>query len=380
MHNYFPDRSANGAVVGISCVVADVTVARQSLKRAQAKIEQLRNQLRAENTYLQEEIKSNHNFEEIIGDSASMMVALGKVEMVAAIDTTVLLLGETGSGKELFARAIHAHSNRSKHPLIKVDCTTLPPGLVESELFGHTKGAFTGADASKVGRFELAHGGTVFLDEIGELPLDLQSKLLRVLQDGEFSRVGSTRVQQTDVRIIAATNRDLKSEMEAGRFRKDLYYRICVFPIGIPPLRDRLDDIPLLASFFVTQLRRKLGKKIDQISSSMINALRAYDWPGNVRELQNIVERALITSTGRELLLAEPLGNTQPPSCDTAQPLKRDLRTIERQRILTALATSGWKIKGDRNAANLLGLKPSTLRTRMKILGIQRPRWTQQSA
>jgi transcriptional regulator with GAF, ATPase, and Fis domain len=273
----------------------------------------------------------------------------------------------------LVARAIHARSERNKHPLIKVDCTTFPPGLVESELFGHVKGAFTGADASRTGRFELADGGTIFLDEIGELPSDLQSKLLRVLQEGEFSRVGATRVQRVDVRIIAATNRDLKSEVEAGRFRSDLYYRLCVFPIEIPPLRDRRDDIPLLTSFFTTQQGKKLGKRVDRVSSSTMDALMNYDWPGNIRELQNIIDRALILSAGPELSLTEPLGSSRPPSRDSAGSLRRDLKTIERERILKALATSGWKVKGDGNAASRLGLKPSTLRTRMKVLGIERP-------
>ena len=379
MHNYFPDRSANGAVVGISCVVQDVTEAKKNLEGALAEVKQLRDQLQAENVYFQEEIKSDHNFDEIIGNSAPMMLTLGKIDQVATTDATVMLLGETGSGKELFARAIHARSERKEHPLIKVDCTTFPPGLVESELFGHVKGAFTGAHASKVGRFELADGGTVFLDEIGEIPLELQSKLLRVLEDGEFSRVGATRVQRADVRVIAATNRDLKGEMEAGQFRSDLYYRLCVFPVEIPPLRDRRDDIPLLTSFFVTRQSKKLGKRIDRISGSMMDALTAYDWPGNVREPQNIVHRALILSSGRELELSEPLGSNRPPLRDATQPLKQDLRAIERQRILKALATSGWKIKGDCNAASRLGLKPSTLRTRMKTLGIKRPGWTKQS-
>ncbi len=374
MHNYSPDRSANGAVVSISCVVQDVTEARKDLKDTLAEIKELKNQLQAEGRYLMEEIKADHDFELIIGNSAAIMTTLYKVEQVAATDASVLLLGETGTGKELLARAIHAHSERNGRPLIKVDCTTLPPELVESELFGHEKGAFTGAYETKPGRFELADGGTMFLDEIGDLPLELQSKLLRVVQDGEFQRLGAKRVQRVDVRVISATNRDLKEEMRAGRFRSDLFYRIGVFPIDVPPLRDRMEDLPLLASFFVSKLTKKLGKKVERISRTTMDTLMAYDWPGNIRELHNVIERSLILSPGRELELRERLvTNVRRPSRQSAASLSQDLRRLERKRILEALEASGWKVKGDGNAASCLRMKPSSLQSRMKSLGIERP-------
>ena len=373
MHNYFPDRSADGAVVGISCVVQDVTEAKKTLAGALAEVERLKDRLQAENTYFQEEIKSSHNFDDIIGNSAAMMATLYKLEQVAETDATVLLLGETGTGKELLTRAIHSRSRRKTRPLIKIDCTTLPTGLMESELFGHEKGAFTGAHESKPGRFELADGATVFLDEVGELPIGLQGKLLRVIQEGEFQRLGGRQVQQVDVRIIAATNRDLHSEMREGRFRSDLYYRLGVFPLEIPPLRDRREDIPLLTSFFVSQRSKALGKKVDSISIATRDALTAYDWPGNIRELQNVLERAIIMSPGRELILPEELRYTQPSPRGVEGALRRNLKEFEEERIRQALETTGWKIKGEGNAASRLGLKPSTLRSRMKKLGIERP-------
>ncbi len=373
MHNYFPDKSANGAVVGILCVVQDVTEAKKKLEGALAEIKKLKDRLQAENIYFQAEIKSSHNFDDIIGNSAAMMATLHKVEQVAQTDATVLLLGETGTGKELLARAIHSRSKRKLRPLIRVDCTTLPPGVIESELFGHERGAFTGAHELKRGWFELAEGGTILLDEIGELPLDLQAKLLRVIQEGEFQRLGATRTRQADVRIIAATNRDLHREMREGRFRSDLYYRLGVFPIEVPPLRDRREDISLLTSFFVSQRSRALGKKVESVPRATADALMAYDWPGNIRELQNVLERALILSPGRELILQEMLGHTQAPPRDGERSLRRDLKGIERKQILEVLEESGWKIKGEGNAASRLGLKPSTLRSRMTKLGIERP-------
>jgi PAS domain S-box-containing protein len=343
------------------------------LRLQQEQIELLKNRLAAESEYLQEEIKTSHNFEEIIGNSTAMMATLYKVERVAETDASVLLLGETGTGKELLARAIHSRSKRKTRPLIKVDCTTLPPGLIESELFGHEKGAFTGAHAPKPGRFEVADGGTLFLDEVGELPLELQGKLLRVIQEGEFQRLGGRQAKKVDVRIIAATNRELHSEIREGRFRSDLYYRLSVFPIEIPPLRDRRDDIPLLTTFFISQRSRALGKKVESVTKATMDALMAYDWPGNIRELQNVTEHALILSPGRDLVLPEKLGNARALARAPGGALRQDLKGIERKQILKALEQSDWKIKGEGNAASRLGLKPSTLRSRMKKLGIERP-------
>jgi len=372
MHNYFPDRSADGAVAGVFCVVQDVTEAKKKLEGALTEIKALRDQLQAENIYFQEEIRSSHNFDDIIGNSAAMMATFYKVEQVAETDATVLLLGETGTGKELLARAIHSRSKRKARPLIKVDCTTLPPGLVESELFGHEKGAFTGAHQPKRGRFELADKGTIFLDEIGELPFELQGKLLRVLQEGEFERVGG-RARRVDVRVIAATNRDLHMEMRAGRFRSDLYYRLSIFPIEIPPLRDRREDIPLLTSFFVSVRNRALGRNITSIPQTTMDALMAFDWPGNVRELQNVCEHAIILSPGRALVLPEELAHAEPRRHDAQGSSVKNIKDIERKHIREVLQESGWKIKGEGNAASRLGLKPSTLRSRMKRLGIERP-------
>jgi PAS domain S-box-containing protein len=368
-----PMHAERGGAVVTHKDITERMVARRNLEQARAEIERLNDRLRAESRYLMEEIRSKHNFEEIVGNSPPIMATLHKVEQVAATEASVLLLGETGTGKELFARAIHARSRRHEHPLIKIDCTTLPPGLVESELFGHEKGAFTGAHGLKPGRFEVADGGTIFLDEIGDLSLDVQSKLLRVVQEGEFQRLGAKRTRHVDVRVIAATNRDLCQEVRAGRFRSDLYYRIGVFPIEIPPLRDRMEDVPLLTSFFVVQRSKNIGKKIERISTTMMDTLMAYDWPGNVRELESIVERAIILSSGRELVLPEPLVSTRTQPRAARHSLARDLRGMERDQILQALAASRWKIKGEGNAASRLGLKPSTLRSRMKSLNIERP-------
>lgn len=359
---------------GIGAIIdrTEEVLARRELEQALREIGRLNDRLEAEGQYLREEIKSRDNFEEIVGSSTALVATLEKTEQVAPTDASVLIQGETGTGKELLARAIHAQSPRSSRPLVKVDCTTLPPGLVESELFGHEKGAFTGAHESRPGRFELAHGGTILLDEIGDLPTELQSKLLRVIQEGELRRLGSKTARKIDVRVIAATNRDLRAEMRAGRFRADLYYRLSVFPLEIPPLRHRRDDVPQLAEFFLSQRSRALGKNVDRIPSETMDALVAYDWPGNIRELQNIIERAIILSPGRDLILAESLhvpGAEPPPSNGL---LKQDLERVERQQIVDALDASNWKVKGEGNAASRLGLKPSTLRSRMKRLGIQR--------
>jgi PAS domain S-box-containing protein len=361
------------STVAIVRDISEAVLTRLDLERALAEVEELKGRLEAEAAYLREEVASEHVFAEMVGKSAAMAATFHKVEQAAKTDATVLLIGETGTGKELLARALHARSNRNDRPLIKIDCATLPAGLVESELFGHEKGAFTGAHEAKVGRFELATGGTVFLDEIGELPLDLQVKLLRVLQESEFQRLGSNAVQKVDVRVIAATNRDLRTEMSEGRFRSDLYYRLSVFPIECPPLRERRDDIPLLASFFLSRCRDTIGKRIDFIETASMDALVAYDWPGNVRELQNVIERAVILCSGDTLTVEEVLGDFGVSRRADERSLKHDLETVERSNILRALEESGWKVKGAGNAASRLGLKPSTLRSRMKKLGIAKP-------
>lgn len=360
-----------GAVVAYTDVTEKV-LARQELERALVDLANARDALKAEGKLLREDLDRERGFNEIVGGSDAMVATLEKVRQAAQTDATVLLLGETGTGKELLANALHNQSLRKKKPLVKIDCATLPAGLVESELFGHEKGAFTGAHETKVGRFELADGGTVFLDEIGELSLDLQAKLLRVLQEGEFHRVGSQLEQKTNVRIIAATNRDLKKEVREGRFRSDLYYRLNVFPIESPSLRDRREDIPLLALYFLSRFRHTVGKKIDAIEKSSVDALLAYDWPGNVRELQNIIERSAILCSGETLTVQEALGDVVVHDPKPANPLKRNLEGLERANILHALEESGWRVKGDGNAAERLGINPSTLRSRMKKLGIER--------
>ena len=368
-----PAKSAGGGAVVVHVPATDRVLARQELERTLREVARLKQQLEVEHAYLQEEIKTSHNFEEIIGESEPIKSMLEAVAQVAETEATVLLLGETGTGKELTARAIHSRSRRSSRALIKVDCATLPSGLVESELFGHMKGAFTGAHDSRPGRFEMADGGTIFLDEIGELGAELQAKLLRVLQEGEIQRLGARETKQIDVRVIAATNRDLKREVEEGRFRSDLYYRLNVFPIELPPLRHRREDIPLLTAFVLSKCVQRLGKRVDFVAPSVQHALNSYDWPGNVRELQNVIERAVILSTDGALVLTGVLGDAVPASPAEPRSLKLDLETLERQNILDALEESNWKIKGDDNAASRLGLSPSTLRSRMKRLGIEKP-------
>jgi PAS domain S-box-containing protein len=367
-----PMGSKTGAVV-MHTDVTERALEREKLERTLADVRQLKDQLKSESQILRAELKSEHDFEEIIGDSEPMMVTLHKVESVASTDSTVLILGETGTGKELLARAIHDRSKRRDRPLVKIDCTTLPSGLVESELFGHQKGAFTGAYESKAGRFELADGGTVFLDEVGELSIDVQAKLLRVIQEGEFQRLGSKRVQKTDIRLIAATNRDLRIEIREGRFRSDLYYRLGVFLIESPPLRDRREDIPLLVSYFVAKFSTSVGRRFDSVAQSSMDALMAYDWPGNVRELQNVIERSVVLCPAGTLHVREVFGDSAAWSPASKRSLKHDLQNVERSNILRALGDSGWKVKGEGNAASRLGLKPSTLQSRMKTLGITRP-------
>ena len=342
---------------------------KESAEAALAEIKKLKEQLEGERAYLQEEIKLENNHENIIGQSDALKYVLYKVEQIAGSNTTVLVLGETGTGKELVARAIHGLSLRKNRALVKVNCATLPANLIESELFGHEKGSFTGSHSRHLGRFEVANGATLFLDEIGELPLELQAKLLRVLQDGEFERVGSSQTIKVDVRIIAATNRNLEEEVRKGRFREDLWYRLNIFPITMPPLRDRLDDIPLLVDFYVKKIAKRLGKTIEIIPANVMNALQDYHWPGNVRELENVLERAVINSSGPKLRLVDEL---KKPFKDFSTSSKT-LEAVERDYILQVLEQTKWKVSGKNSAAEILGLDRSTLRARMRKLDIQKP-------
>ena len=336
---------------------------------AYEEIAELKARLEEENLYLLEEIKTHHKFEEIIGRSSAMKRVLQGVEQVAPTDATVLILGETGTGKELVARAIHSLSPVKSRTLVKVNCAALPAGLIESELFGHEKGAFTGAMSRKIGRFELADNGSIFLDEIGDLPLDLQTKLLRVLQEGTFERVGGSRTFEVRVRVIAATNRDLVEAMKEGVFREDLYYRLNVFPVRIPPLRERKGDIPLLVRHFVLKHSARFGKQIEAIPQSRMDALQAYAWPGNVRELENVIERAMILSQGPELNLEDwsPGSGLQPQLAAAST-----LSDVERDHILKVLELTNWRLSGEQGAAEILGLKRTTLQGRMRKLGIRR--------
>jgi PAS domain S-box-containing protein len=364
-----------GEYLGIRASNRDITTRKQAeimLRSAYTEIEQLKNRLEAESAYLQDEIKLEHNFENIIGNSDALKYVLYRVAEAAPTDTHVLILGETGTGKELIARAIHNLSSRSKRALVKVNCASLPASLIESELFGHEKGAFTGADVRRVGRFQLADGATLFLDEISEIPLELQPKLLQVLQDGEFEPLGSSKTLRVDVRIIAASNRDLEDEVNHGRFRQDLFYRINVFPFTVPPLRHRKEDIPLLVKWFVDRFNRKMDKNITSIPKALIKHLQAYDWPGNVRELENVIERAVITSKGSILKLTDNL--VIPAKVRSRAKLKETLTEVERAQILNTLENTGWKIEGTNGAAGVLGLAPSTLRDRIKKLGIRKPK------
>ncbi len=351
----------------------DITERRKSdaaLKQAFHEIEQLKNRLQEENVYLQHEIKLTHNYEEIIGKSRQIQEVLHAVENVAETNATVLILGETGTGKELFARAIHNISHRHDRPLVKVNCAALPATLIESELFGHEKGAFTGALKSKVGRFELANGGTIFLDEIGELPLEMQVKLLRVIQSGEFDRLGGAQTLHTNVRIIAATNRDLDRAVAERTFREDLFYRLNVFPIRVPPLRERREDIPLLVDYFVRKNAKKIGREINVIPRSVISALENYHWPGNIRELENIIERGVILSHGPQLKIGNWF-HSEPKTGEEKR--QRTLTEVERAHILEVLDSTHWRVSGPNGAALVLGIKPQTLVSRMKKLAIRRP-------
>jgi PAS domain S-box-containing protein len=395
-----PGRGADGTVGPSRSFFVDIT--------AQVLAEQERARLQEQNLYLQEEIKSVHNFEQIIGRSRALMGVLADVSRVAPTDATVLVTGETGTGKELIARAIHSTSKRKDKPLIKVNCAALPAGLVESELFGHEKGAFSGAIARRLGRFELANGGTIFLDEIGELPAEAQVKLLRVLQEREFERVGGGAPIRVDVRVIAATNRDLLKEVQERRFREDLYYRLNVFPIRLPPLRERRDDVPLLVHFLVNKFALRIGKRLDGVDRQTMQRLQWYPWPGNIRELENVLERAVILTTGPMLdiapdLLPAPAAPTAEERPNRPQPIlsapggedrvsgkdadddlalavaqqssgkpRPTLEDVERDYILSVLRQTNWLITGPRGAAKILDLHPSTLRNRIKKLGIAR--------
>jgi formate hydrogenlyase transcriptional activator len=363
--------------------------------REYEEIDRLKAQLERENVYLQEEITDHHNFKEIVGSSPALLAALRTIDRVAPTDSTVLILEETGTGKELVARAIHRRSPRHRHPLVKVNCGAIPAGLIESELFGHVRGAFTGALDRRVGRFELADGGTLFLDEIGELPPDMQVKLLRVLQEHEFESVGSSRTTKVDVRIIAATNRDLQHEVSVGRFRADLYYRLNVLQVRVPALRERLEDIPELALLFVQRYAKRIGRTISGVSKGSMERLAAYPWPGNVRELENVIERALVLSASRILEIGTDLLPTSVPvaareraetirtTASTSQSIGGDgpepagallssLDDVQRVHIAAALNQTGWVIEGSGGAARILNLHPNTLRSRMKKLGLTR--------
>jgi transcriptional regulator with GAF, ATPase, and Fis domain len=359
-------------------VVFDITErkrAEQDLHAALLEIQGLKEQLEEENLYLKEEISEVKGFDEIIGKSDALKYVLTRVEQVARTDATVLLQGETGVGKELIAGAIHEKSSRSDGPHVKVNCATLPEALVESELFGHEKGAFTGADRQRKGRFELADGGTILLDEVGELPPGTQAKLLRVLQEGEFERVGGLNTIKVSVRIIAATNRKLHDEVSAGRFRQDLFYRLNVYPITVPPLRQRREDILLLVSHYARQIGERLGKSITEVPAQVMREFTEYNWPGNIRELLNVIERAVIVSSDGVLRLPEPLGQATPAPASESKASKESTTVAtadeaERENILRALEATGWRINGPKGAAAMLKLHPSTLRFRMKKLGL----------
>jgi formate hydrogenlyase transcriptional activator len=339
------------------------------LRTALSEIKTLKDQLEVENIYFRQEIKKKHQFDHIIGQSDGLKYVLYRVEQVAPTNTTVLILGETGTGKELIAAAIHNMSSRKDRPLITVNCAALPANLIESELFGREKGAFTGADTRQVGRFEVAHGSTLCLDEIGELPLEVQAKLLRAIEHNEFERLGSSHTIKVDIRIVATTNRNLEEEARKGRFREDLYYRLNIFPITVPPLRQRKEDIPLMVQAFIERYSRKLGKQITSIQKETMKALQDYPWPGNVRELESVIERAVILCPGPVLQLADKLEISSPPLSSTV----RTLEEMERDQILKTLSETRWRIEGKDGAAAILGLHPSTLRARMHKLGILRP-------
>ncbi len=342
-----------------------------NLEKAFKEIEKLKDKLEMENQSLQEEIKTSHNHEEIIGDSKILKEIMSKVETVSLTDSTVLIRGDTGTGKERIARAIHNLSSRNERALIKVNCPAIPSGLIESELFGHEKGAFTGALTKKIGKFELADGGSIFLDELGDLPIDAQAKLLRVLQEREFERVGGAETKEVDVRVIAATNRDLETAVKEGKFRADLYYRLNVFPLVLPSLKDRKEDIPMLATYFTQKYSRRMGRNISSINEEDVARLKSYSWPGNIRELENVIERAVILSKSNKLEINEEFFGAL-SDLITSDDKSLNLEDIERNHIVDVLNKTNWKINGDDGAAKILGINPSTLRSRMAKLGIEK--------
>ncbi len=366
----------NGRIVGSVVVFRDITERQNTQKRLESALEELqrlKQRLERENAYLQEELRIEHNHREIVGRSEPILRIVKQIDVVGPTDASVMIHGESGTGKELIARAIHQASRRSEQPLIRVNCAAIPADLFESEFFGHVRGAFTGALRDRTGRFELADGGTLFLDEVGEIPLELQGKLLRVLQEGQFERVGEERTRRVDVRIIAATNRNLETEVEAKRFRQDLYFRLNVFPIHAPALRERVEDIALLASHFLEQIGLRLGKPGRMLRRSDIEKLQHYRWPGNIRELQNVVERALITTTGAELAidLPDPRSPSQPSQvAEPAILTEAQLRQLEEDNLRAALQRCDGRLFGSQGAAALLGVKPTTLASRLKRLGI----------
>jgi formate hydrogenlyase transcriptional activator len=351
--------------------ITELERAKAALEASLLEVRALKERLEAEKDVLQDEVRRSSGFHEMVGTSPALSRILREVEQVGATDAPVLILGETGTGKDLVARAIHERSLRKSRTLVTVNCAALPPTLMESELFGYEKGAFTGAATRTLGRFEVAHGGAILLDEIGELPFDVQAKLLRVLQTGEFERLGSSKTVKVDVRVLAATNRDLERETQEGRFRADLFYRLNVFPISVPPLRERAEDIPLLVWHFITRKQVRLDRSIERVPQRFMRALAGYSWPGNIRELENVIERALIVSDSSTLAIPpsfQDLAKAEPPRQEVGR-----LDEVERAHILAVLAGCGWKISGKGNAAERLGLNRSTLQFRMKKLGIKRP-------
>jgi transcriptional regulator with GAF, ATPase, and Fis domain len=356
--------------------IADHTAAAIATARAFEQVEELRAKLELENEYLREEVTRSGAFGELVGQGPALGALARQIDLVAPTDSAVLILGESGTGKELVAREVHRRSKRAGKPLVKVNCAAVPRELYESEFFGHARGAFTGALRDRAGRFELADGGTLFLDEVGEIPLELQAKLLRVLQEGELERVGEERTRKIDVRVIAATNRDLRSEAEAGRFRQDLYYRLSVFPVELPPLRKRPEDIPLLAEHFLALAARKLGRAGPRLTLANVQQLQRYHWPGNVRELQHVIERAVITAAGPRLAVELPAASGKPTAEPVAAPAGRvltdaEVRRLEAENIRAALRAASGKVSGAGGAAELLGVKPTTLASRIKALGIR---------
>jgi transcriptional regulator with GAF, ATPase, and Fis domain len=374
----FARRTIDGESMGWLRMLADHAAAAIAVARAFSEIETLRKRLELENEYLREEVTGTGTFGELVGQSPALETVTRQIDLVATTDSTVLILGESGTGKELVARELHRRSRRAGRPLIKVNCAAVPRELYESEFFGHAKGAFTGALRDRVGRFELAEGGTLFLDEIGEIPLELQAKLLRVLQEGELERVGEERTRKVNVRLVAATNRDLRAEAEAGRFRQDLYYRLSVFPIEVPPLRKRKEDIPLLADHFLQIAARKVGRPKPPLTLASVQRLQQYDWPGNVRELQHVLERAVITATGGKLNIELPAPaktvSIKEAAIADAGSVRTDaqIRRLEADNIRAALKAANGKVSGPGGAAELLGLKPTTLISRIKSLEIHR--------